>query len=326
MKVFLTGATGFIGGHVARRLRGRGDEVWALVRSPERAEELAGLGCELVEGGLDDADAIARGLEGADAAIHGAAIFEVGVPQSRHAAMREANVAGTERVLGAALDAGTPKVVYMSTVAAFGNTQGEIVDESYEHPGNEFTSYYERTKYDAHRVATRLIDERGLRCVIVQPGAVYGPGDHSAVGKQVSDFVAGRLPFMIFPEVGFNMVHVDDVAAGVLLALDRGEPGRAYVLGGEITTMRDLITTVAEVTGRKPPSRTIPTGLLRAIAPAGPLIGRLMGQPPNLRELISSADGVTFWAKHDRAIAELGYSPRPLEQGIRETLEAEGKL
>jgi len=98
------------------------------------------------------------------------------------------------------------------------------------------------------------------------------------------------------------------------------------VLGGEITTMRELIATVGRVADRKPPSRAIPTPVLKAMTPVGGLVGRIMGQPPNLRELISSADGVTFWAKHDKAIAELGYSPRGLEAGLRDTLAAEGKL
>ena len=237
--------------------------------------------------------------------------------------MYEANVVGTENVLGACLAAKTPKAVYVSTIAAYGNTNGEVVDESYEHPGETYTSYYEQTKTEAHRSARRLIGE-GLPCVIVQPGGVYGPHDHSAIGKQMEDFLAGRMPALAFPDLGMNMVHVEDVADGILLALDRGEPGRAYNLGGEITTMRGLIETLARVKGRKPPKRNVPTGLLRALAPAGPLIGSLMGQPPNLRELISSADGVTFWASDERARKELGYSPRLLEQGLRDMLAAEG--
>jgi dihydroflavonol-4-reductase len=122
-----------------------------------------------------------------------------------------------------------------------------------------------------------------------------------------------------------NAVHVEDVADGVLLALDKGKPGEQYNLGGQITTMRELMTTLAEVADRRPP-RALPTGMLKLIAPAGPLIGKVMGQPPNMRELISSGDGVTFWAKHDRAMAELGYSPRGLERGLRDMLVAEGKL
>jgi dihydroflavonol-4-reductase len=324
--VFLTGGTGFIGGHVARKLRERGEDVRALVRNPDRGRQLASLGCELIVGDLGDTAALARGLEEADAAVHGAAVYEVGIPERERAAMYEANVVGTENVLRAALDARTPKVVYISTVAAFGNTHGQVVDESYQHPGTEFTSYYERTKYEAHLLAKRLTADEGLPCVIVQPGGVYGPDDHSAIGQQMNQFLAGRMPLLAFPDVGFNMVHVEDVADGVLLALDKGRAGEQYVLGSQITTMRELMQTLAVVAGKHPPRGSIPTPLIKAMTPLGPLVGRVMGQPPNLRELISSADGVTFWAKHDKAIAELGYSPRGLEQGLRDMLAAEGKL
>lgn len=318
MKVFVTGGTGFIGGHVVRLLRERGDEVIALVRSPEKGASLEALGAELVPGTLADGEKIRNAMSGCDAVIHGAAIYEVGIRESDRQPMYDANVVGTATVLGAALEAKIPKVVYVSTVAAFGNTHGEVVDESYQHPGDSFTSYYEKTKYEAHQVAKRLISE-GLPCVIVQPGGVYGPDDHSAIGKQMSDFVRGRLPALAFPEVGFNMVHVEDVAKGIILALDRGKAGEAYIIGDQVTTMREVIETLAGVTGKRPPRFDIPTGLLKAMAPAGPLVGKIMGQPPNLRELITSADGVTFWAKADKAKAELGFAPRGLEQGLRDT-------
>jgi nucleoside-diphosphate-sugar epimerase len=326
VKVFVTGGTGFIGGHVVRKLRERGDEVRALVRDPSQASALRELGCELIAGSLTDPAAIRDGMEGCDAVIHGAAIYVVGIPESEHRAMYEANVLGTENVLRAALDAKVGRVVYVSTVGAFGNTHGKVVDESYEHPGLEFTSHYEKTKYEAHQVAKRLIAEEGLPCVIVQPGGVYGPDDHSAIGKQMHDFLGGRMPLIAFPDLGMNMVHVEDVAAGVLLALDAGRLGESYVLGGQITTMRELIETLAKVADRKAPKRAIPTGLMKAMTPIGPVVGKVMGQPPNLRELISSADGVTFWAKHDKAMGELDYSPRGLEQGLRDTFEAEGRL
>jgi dihydroflavonol-4-reductase len=326
MKVFVTGGTGFIGGHVVRKLRDRGDEVRALVRSPDKGPTLQALGCELVSGSLSDTDAIRAGMEGCDAAIHGAAIYEVGIPESEHRAMYEANVIGTENVLRAALEKELSRVVYISTVGAFGNTKGQVVDESYEHPGASFTSYYEETKVEAHRLAKRLIADEGLPCVIVQPGGVYGPDDHSAIGRQMNQFLAGKMPLIAFPDLGFNMVHVDDVADGVLLALDGGKVGEAYILGGQITTMRELIQTLGQVADRKAPRRAMPTTLMKAMTPLGPVVGKVMNQGPNLRELISSADEVTFWAKHDKAMAELGYSPRGLEQGLRDTLEAEGKL
>lgn len=324
MKVFLTGATGFIGGHVARKLAERGDEVRALVRSPEKARDLVERGCELVAGSLSDEAAIRDGIAGCDAVIHAAAIYEVGIRPERRPAMREANVGGTERVLGAALEAGVGRVVYVSTVAAFGNTRGEVVDETYEHPGTDFTSYYEQTKYEAHQVARRLIDE-GLPCVVIQPGGVYGPDDHSELGNLIGQYVSGRLPLIPFPDLGINLVHVEDVAEGILLGLDRGEPGEAYVLGGEITTNREILSTAAQVAGKRRSTVAMPTAALKLVAPFGPIVGPIAGFPPNMRELLSSSDGVTFWARHDKAVEQLGYSPRDLEATLRDTFVAEGR-
>ena len=324
MRVFVTGATGFIGGAVARALRERGDDVRALVRSPEKAGELEAAGVELVAGSLSDRDAIVAALEGCDAAIHIAAVYEVGIKKSERPAMYEANVTGTENVLGAALEARTPKVVYTSTVGVFGNTKGEVVEEGYEHHG-DYSSYYEETKVLAHRVAEKLIGQ-GLPCVIVQPGGVYGPEDHSAVGDLLERFVAGKLPAMVFGDLGFNLVHRDDVVAGILLALDRGAVGESYVLGGEITTMRGMIETLSGIVDRRPPRLNMPVTLLRVSRPLGPVMGPALGFPPNFGELISASDGVTYWARHDKAVRELGYSPRSLEQGLRDTLAAEGKL
>jgi nucleoside-diphosphate-sugar epimerase len=319
VKVFLTGGTGFIGGRVAALLRERGDQVMALARDPGRAGRLQKLGARVVPGDLSDRSELARAMAGCDALVHGAAVYKVGIPARERPAMYAANVVGTENALGAALDAGLPRALYVSTVAVFGDTRGQVVDETYERPDERYTSYYERTKVEAHRAARRLIDS-GLPCVIVQPGAVYGPGDHSAIGKQLTDFVRGRMPAVPFPDAGFTMCHVDDVARGILLALDRGAPGETYVLGGEIARMREVIAAAARVTGRRPPRLTIPTPLIKAAAPLGPLVGGLMGQPPNLRELISSADGVTFWASHEKAARELGYTARGLEEGLRQTL------
>ena len=325
MKVFVTGGTGFIGGEVVRQLRARGDEVACLVRSPQKAAKLSALGCELVAGDLGDAEAIRGGMAGCDAVVHAAAMYEVGIPAKQHPAMWEANVAGTERVLSAAREAGVAKLVYVSTVGVFGNTHRQVVDESYEHPGREFTSYYEETKLEAHRVAERMIED-GLPGVIVQPGGVYGPGDTSQVADLLEQFFAGRLPLLPFPELGICLTHVEDIAGGILLALDKGRVGETYVLSGPVTTMREAVETVAAATGRKAPRYAMPTALMKALTPVGPLVGKLMGQPPNLRELISSADNVTFWASHEKASRELGYAPRGLEEGLRQTLEADDRF
>jgi dihydroflavonol-4-reductase len=326
VKVFVTGGTGFIGGEVVRQLRERGDEVACLVRSPEKGAALAERGCELVPGDLGDVEAIRRGMDGCDAVVHAAALYEVGIPASKRPAMYEANVRGTENVLRTGLDAGVPKVVYVSTVGVFGNTRRRVVDESYEHPGKDFTSYYEETKLEAHRIAKRMIADEGLPCVIVQPGGVYGPGDTSAIADLLDQFLSGRMPLLPFPELGICLSHVEDIAGGIVLALDRGKPGETYVLSGPVTTVRDAIEVVAGITGRKAPKHSMPVPVMKALTPIGPLVGKLMGQPPNLRELISSANGVTFWASHEKASRELGYAPRGMEEGLRQTLEVEGKV
>jgi nucleoside-diphosphate-sugar epimerase len=319
VKVFVTGGTGFIGGEVARQLRERGDEVVCLVRNSGRAAKLTGLGCQIVSGDLGDTAAIRTGMDGCDAVVHAAAMYEVGIPAKQRPAMWEANVAGTENVLKAARDADVAKVVYVSTVGVFGNTHRKVVDEAYEHPGREFTSYYEETKLEAHRIAKRMIED-GLPGVIVQPGGVYGPGDTSQVADLLEQFLAGKMPLIPFPELGICLTHVEDIAAGILLALDRGHVGETYVLSGPVTTMREAVEVVAAATGRKAPKYAMPVPLMKALTPVGPLVGKLMGQPPNLRELISSADGVTFWASHEKASRELGYAPRGMEEGLRQTL------
>jgi dihydroflavonol-4-reductase len=320
VKVFVTGGTGFIGGEVVRQLRARGDEVACLVRSPEKAAKLTELGCELVSGDLGDAEAMRKGMDGCDGVIHAAAMYEVGIPAKQHPAMYEANVTGSERVLRAALEAKVGKTVYVSTVGTFGNTHGETVDESYEHPGKEFTSYYEETKLEGQRIAERMMTEEGLPAVIVQPGGVYGPGDESQVADLLKEFFAGRLFLLPFPDLGICLSHVEDIAGGILLGLDKGKAGETYVISGPATTMREAIDTIASVSGRKAPKRNLPTGLMKALAPIGPVVGKMIGQPPNMRELISTADGVTFWASYDKAGRELGYAPRGLEEGIRQTL------
>jgi nucleoside-diphosphate-sugar epimerase len=320
MRAFVTGGTGFIGGRVVRRLRDRGDEVVALVRDPGRASDLAGIGCELVEGDLSSLEAIRRGVQGCDAVFHIGAVYKVGIPSSEREPMREANVQGTEYVLDAAVDAGVPRIVYVSTIGIFGNTHGEVVNETYDRDGEPFASWYEETKYLAHQVALDRIG-RGAPIVIAQPGGVYGPGDHSELGNFIEQTRTGKLKMLMFPEAGFNLVHVDDVADGILRAHETGAVGEAYVLGGEITTLGDMIRKVAHITGRKAPSRTMPPALMKLAIPIGPVVGKMMGFPPNLRELIRSSDGVTYWATDEKARRELGYAPRDMDTGLRQTIE-----
>jgi dihydroflavonol-4-reductase len=322
VRAFVTGATGFIGGQVARKLRERGDEVVALVRSPDKATQLEELGCELVEGDLSSEDAIRRGVQGCDAVFHVGAVYKVGIPKSEREPMIDANVNGTERVLDAAIDAGVRKIVYVSTGAVFGNTHGEVVDESYRRPDHEgFLSCYDETKVRSHQIAQDRI-AKGAPIIIVQPGGVYGPGDHSEIGNMIDQTRTGKLRARAFPEAGFSFVYVEDVADGILLAHDKGKVGESYILGGEMATMGDLIDKVAELSGKKAPRLTLPPLAVKLSAPLGPVIGPAMGFPPNLSEAMRSVHNVTYYMRHDKARSELGYSPRGLDTGLRQTLEA----
>lgn len=313
MRAFVTGATGFLGGALVRALRVRGDEVVALVRNRSRA---AALDAELVDGDLSDPGWLTEQMRGVDSVFHLAALYEVGIPRARRPAMFEVNVRGTENVVDAAVTAGISRTVYVSTINAFGNTHGRIVDETYERPGRDYVSYYDETKHLAH-LAVRERIKRGAPVVIVQPGAIYGPGDHSELGAQLELARTGKLKLLALADVGVNAVHVDDVAAALLLAHDRGRVGESYVIGGEITRLRDLIAIVARQAGRRPPRLELPTPLVKLMIPLGPLVGRVMGTGPNLRELVAAADGVTYWASDGKARRELGHAPRPLEEGLR---------
>lgn len=322
MRIFVTGGTGFIGRRVVERLRERGDDVVVLARNVAKAAPLEALGCTVVEGDLADDDAIRAGVTGADAVIHAGADYRVGIPRRERAALEEANVRGTERVLDAAADAGVQRIVYVSTGNVYGNTRGKVADETYRRDeGAGFLSAYDETKYRAHRVAEDRI-AKGAPIVIVQPGAVYGPGDTSQVANMIDQVRTGKLKLVMFPEFTLNYVHVEDLAEGIVRALDEGRVGEAYNLGGDPITMRELVTTVAELSGRKAPRRAMPTAAMKAGIPIGPVIGKVMGFPPNLGELIRTSDGVTILMTDEKARRELGYTTRPFEEGIRETLAA----
>jgi dihydroflavonol-4-reductase len=319
MKAFVTGGTGFIGSRVIERLRHRGDDVVALVRTPSKATGLLDAGVQLVEGDLSSEDAIKSGIDGCDAVFHIAAVYKVGIPKKERPPMWDANVHGTERILDAAAASGVQKIVYVSTGNVFGDTKGEVVDETYQRdPGDGFLSYYDETKYRSHELVKERI-AAGAPIVIVQPGVVYGPGDHSEIGNLIDQLRTGKLKLRMFPDAGYNFVFVEDVADGIVLAYDKGKVGESYLLGGQLGTMDDLYNSVAQALGKKPPKLALPVGMAKASAPLGPVIGPLMGFPPNMRELVKTSD-VTITFKDDKARRELGYAGRPLSAGIPETV------
>ena len=288
----------------------------ALIRDAGRAQHLADLGAELVVDDLSDIGGLTDRLRGVDAVIHAAGSYRIGIPKSERGTMWDANVGTTTRVLDAAEAAGTSRILYVSTVNVFGNTHGQVVDETYRRDLREdFLSWYDETKYGAHEVAEQRI-AAGAPIVIVLPSQVYGPGDHSGFGEQMRLAFEGRLGYRAVDDVGVGLVHVDDLAAGIVAALDRGVAGQSYVLSGPRTTLGEAIVLAAELGGHRPPVLHIPTGLLRVMAPLGGLIGQ-----PNLPEVISASAGVTYLASSDKAVAELGFAPRDLESGAHEAFE-----
>jgi dihydroflavonol-4-reductase len=316
--IVITGGAGFIGSRVTRRLYERGDEVVAIVRDPATADTLRDLGVRLVAGDLGDVAGIRAVVAGAGAVIHAAGSYRVGIPASERPAMHDANVAATERVLDAAIAEGVGRIVYLSTVNVFGDTKGIARDETFQRdPADGFVSYYDETKYLAHLAAEKRI-AAGAPIVIVLPGTTYGPGDHSTAGAQLKAAFEGTARYLTQTNLGITPTHVDDVATGIVAALDRGRLGQAYVMCGENMRLGEAMAIAAKAGGRRLPRLVIPNGVLRMTARIIPGGGALLGVAPNLREIVSASDGVTYWGNHAKATAELGFAPRDLATGARD--------
>jgi nucleoside-diphosphate-sugar epimerase len=260
-------------------------------------------------------------MNGVDEVFHLAGDYRVGIKESEHETMFRTNVDGTIFVLDAAVSASVSRIVHVSAVAVFGNTRGKVVDETYERHDRDFLSYYDATKYMAHRVAVARA-AAGAPLVIVQPGAVYGPGDHSELGNQIDHAARGKYRLRAFSELGFTMSYIDDVADGVVLAETKGRPGESYVLGGEVTRLGVVLDTVADLTGHKRARWSVPRSAFKIASPLGSVVGRWAGTGPNLHEIIRASEGATYWATSTKAERELGYAPRDLEQGLRDLLAA----
>ncbi len=319
-RVFVTGGAGFIGRRVIERLADRGDEMVAAVRAPERSAHLRGPAVKLIASDLGDVRSLTDAMRGCDGAIHLAGMYRVGIRAAERPAMWDANVAATERVLDAAVAAGVGRIVHVSTVNVFGDTKGRVVDETYRRDlASGFVSYYDETKYRAHEAAERRAAQ-GAPIVIVQPGGVYGPGDHAAAGQQLEAAFRGRLRYRALDDVGLSWVHVDDVAAGIVAALERGRAGESYVLAGPAHRLGEAIAIAAGAGGRRPPRLRVPTSALRLLAPLARRLpegaSRLLGVPANLDEALSAAAGVTYWAASDKAERELGFRARDLGTGV----------
>jgi dihydroflavonol-4-reductase len=322
MHAFLTGATGFLGGRLAALLRARGDEVTALARPTAGIDRLLALGVRVARGDVTDRASVRRALEGADAVFHVAAWYELGVRDE--ARMRSINVDGTRNVLDEALAAGVRTIVHCGSVAALGSTDslsGRLADEEFVRVA-PFGSSYERTKAEAHALASELA-RSGAPVRIASPGTIFGPGDRSLVAELVRAHLAGLLLAAPFPELTMSLVFVDDAARGLLAVADRGRDGRAYNLVGEVITMGDWITRIADVTGKPAPLGRIPTWSVRLAARTFPLVAGFAGFGPSLaREGLAMADGASWGFSSERARGELGWASCDVDDAIARTLVA----
>ena len=321
-KYFVTGATGFVGGEIVKQLIGRGHKVVALVRAPERATLLKALGVDLHLGDITDRETLKTPMEGVDGVFHVAAWYKVGVKERL---ADQINVDGTRNVLKTMHTLGIPRGVYTSTLAVFSDTRGAVPDETYRYEGAHL-SQYDRTKWIAHyRVAVPKMEE-GLPLSIVMPGLVYGPGDTGGTHAALVDLLRGRLP-MTPARTAFCWSHVEDTARGHILAMEQGKPGESYIIAGPRHTFEHFFDLAASLAKVRAPVFHPGPALMRAMAATMTVAGRFKSLPPALTpEVLRLLAGTTYFGSSDKAARELGFSARPIAEGLAQTLEHELRL
>lgn len=318
MKMFITGATGFVGSAVVRKLLDAGHSVRALVRPVSDKKCLSGLDIEFFEGDLTQP--LAAAMAGCEGVFHVAADYRLWAPDP--APLYQTNVDGTRNVLASAQQAGVSRVVYTSSVATLGLPKtGGPGDEATPVSLEDMIGHYKRSKYQAEDVAREFADAPGLDVIIVNPSAPIGPRDHkpTPTGRMVLDAAAGRMPAYV--DTGLNVVHVDDVAQGQLLAFERGRNGERYVLGGADMTLQQILTEVADIVGRAPPRIRLPHGLVMPVAHIAEAWARVTGREPKV-----TVDGVRLARKLmffsiAKAQAELGYTARPPRAALQDAVD-----
>jgi dihydroflavonol-4-reductase len=309
MRALVTGATGFVGAAVARTLGAAGWQVRVLVRSGSDRSNLQQLAAEIVEGDLADVASLERALGDCAGLFHVAADYRLGARNPEP--LYRTNVEGTRNILNAARSAGVPRIVYTSSVATIGiPTDGSPGDERTPVALDNMIGHYKRSKYLAEEVV-RDAARGGMSVVIVNPSTPVGPGDikPTPTGQLVLDAAAGRMPAYV--DTGLNIVHVDDVAAGHLLAFERGRAGERYILGGEDMTLQTILAQIAQLVGRQPPRIRLPYAAVLPIAYVAEAFAKVSGRSGRV-----TLEGVRMSRKRmffssGKAVSELGYRWRP---------------
>jgi dihydroflavonol-4-reductase len=327
-RVLITGASGFVGSAVLRALDGRGLTLRAMVRSSSPRDNLAGVDCEVVEGDMRHTADVCHALEGVRWLYHVAADYRLWARDPLD--IVRANLEGARTVMEAALSRGVERIVYTSSVATLrAPDQPTPIDETAPLAEGEGIGAYKESKVAAERLVERLVAERGLPAVIVMPSTPIGPRDikPTPTGRIVVEAAMGRIP--AFVDTGLNLVHVDDVAAGHIMAMEKGRVGERYILGGQDASLREMLAVIAELTGRKAPTVNLPRTPLYPLAWAAEAVAQITGKEPMLtRDSLKMASHHMFFTSA-KAETELGYTARPYQQALADALawfRAEGYL
>jgi dihydroflavonol-4-reductase len=317
---FVTGATGFIGSHVVRLLRLRGDRVRILARESSRAHNVEELGCEIVVGDIREASSLVRCVQGCRTVYHIAADYRLWARNP--AEIYESNVAGTRNLLSACCEAGVEKIIYTSTVGTiFMRHDGVPTDEETPVTLDDMIGNYKRSKFMAEQVAREFAHE-GLPVVIVNPTTPVGAGDSkpTPTGKVILDFLRGRLPAYV--DTGLNIVAVEDVAQGHLLAEQKGEIGQRYILGGENLSLQKILEILSAICDRHIPRFPMPWFVALMAAYMNQFfVGTIMRREPTIPLEGERMARHKMFVSSEKARRELGYNPRPAEQALREAVD-----
>ena len=314
MKVLVTGATGFIGGNLARALTVKGYEVRALVRPGSSTLTLENTGVEEVPGDLLDPPSLAQAMKGCQAVFHCAALYTFWSRDPR--LVYRVNVEGTRTVLEEAWKARVEKVVYTSTVSTIGIPKGGVGTEELEASPKDLVGHYKRSKYQAEREAMTAWG-RGLPMVVVNPAAPVGPWDvkPTPTGGIIRDFLRGKLPAYI--NTGMNLVDVEDVAQGHILALEKGKPGQRYILGNRNMTLKEIFEVLEGLTGKRGPRFKVPLNLAIALGMVDHLIeGKILRRRPQIPLEGLRVAQKPMYVTSEKAVKELGLPQSPVEGAL----------
>jgi len=314
MTTLVTGVTGFVGSHIARQLASRGERVRALVRPTSRRDALEGVAVEFGEGDLRDGASLERAMRGVERVFHVAADYRLWTRRPEE--LYESNVEGTRRLLELAGQAGVKRIVYTSTVATIAAPrEGALPNEETRTELREMIGHYKRSKFLAEEEAKKAA-VAGVPVVIVNPTAPVGPGDWkpTPTGKIIVDFLNGKMPAYV--DTGLNVVAVEDVAAGHLLAAEKGRIGERYILGGRNMTLREILQALAAITGKAAPRIRLPHAVAMAVGYADTMFARLAGKEPSIPiEGVKMSRHKMFVAS-DKAAKELGYAAGRVDEAL----------